>query len=137
MLSVSFIIIIIIIIYSFEFFTSVLAYYIIIIPSKLFTSMAFHKNLSNSKLPQVFRALLYFLDDQNNGVAWIVSAHPPFSNSSSSLTKRLGIVTITAITIGITVNFMFHILFRSLAKSKSAATPKFTIRQVLFIYLVF
>ena len=71
-------------------------------------------SLSDSKSPQVFRTLLSILADLSNAVHWMVSTHPPISNSF----KPLGIVPSAPITIGITVTFMFHSFFSSLAKSK-------------------
>ena len=73
--------------------------------------MFFHWSLNNRKSPQVSRTLVSILAYLSNGVFWIVSMHPPISNSSSFLTKRLGIVPWVPITIGITVTFMFNSFF--------------------------
>ena len=48
----------------------------------------------------------------------MVSSCPLISNSSSLFTKTFGIVTISLITVGITVTFMFHSFFSSHARSK-------------------
>ena len=102
----------------------------------------------DSKSPQVSRTRLSILTDYNNAIVWIVSTHPPKSNSSSSLTKSLGIVPSAQFTTSITVTFMFHSFFSSLARSNdlslfllsliftesSTVTAKSTIRQFLFFY---
>ena len=59
-----------------------------------------------------------FSADINNTVLWMVSVRPPISNSSSSFTKPLGIVPSATITNGITVTYMFHSSFSSLARSQ-------------------
>ena len=105
---------------------------------------------SGSDFPLVSRTLLSILADLNNAVAWIVSSHPHISKSSSPCTNPLVTVPRAPITIGITVTFMFHSFFSSLASSRhlflfslscsftfwSAGTAKFTIRQVLFFFFV-
>ena len=48
---------------------------------------------------------------------WMVSARPPISIPSSLFTKPLVIVPSAPVTIGITVTFMFHSYFSSLARS--------------------
>ena len=68
----------------------------------------FYWNLNDSKSPQISRTLLSILADLNCAVVWIVLIHLPISNSSSCLFKPLESVPSTPITIGITVNFMFH-----------------------------
>ena len=78
----------------------------------------------------------------------MVSARPSISNSSSQLSKPLGVLPNAPITISITGIFMFHSFFRSQAISKYlslfsfslifplwlAEMAKFTIRQVCFIF---
>ena len=54
----------------------------------------------------------------NNAVVWIVSARPPISKSSRPLSKPLGTVPRTPITIGIIVILMFDCFPSSLARSK-------------------
>ena len=92
--------------------------------------------LSDGKSPQVPRTLLSILVDLNIAVVWMLSVRPPIFNSSSPL----------PITTGITVTFLFHRFFSTLARSKylslfsfsfifirySAGTRKTTIWQVLF-----
>ena len=46
--------------------------------------MVFHRSLSDSKSPQVSRALLSILADLNNAVVWMVSTRPFISKSSDS-----------------------------------------------------
>ena len=76
---------------------------------------------------------------------------PPFSSSSSSIIKPLGIVSSASITTGISVAFIFHNFFSYLASSKYfslfsfslifslwyAVIIKFTIRLVLFLFFFF
>ena len=50
---------------------------------------------------QVSWTLLSILADLNNVIVWMVSAHPPISNSSSSFTKPLEIIPSTPIIITI------------------------------------
>ena len=80
-----------------------------------------------------------------------LSILPLISNFSNHLSKALETLLSVPVTIGITVTFMFHSLFSSLAGSKyfslfslslnfplwSAGTAKFTIPQVLFFVLFF
>ena len=98
--------------------------------------MVFHWSLRDIKSPQVSRTLLSFLGNLNDSVVRMVLA----------LAKSLGMVSSSPITIGITVNFMFHNFFSFLARSKDvsiftfsliftpwfAGTTKSTIRGVLF-----
>ena len=70
----------------------------------------FHWSLSDSKFPQVAMTLLSCLTDPNNAVVWMASARPLISKSSSPCTNA-------PVRIGITVTFMFHIFFNSLARS--------------------
>ena len=112
--------------------------------------MVFQWSSSDSKSPQAYRILVSILADLSNVVVWIVSTRPPISNSSSPLTTPLKIVPSTPIITGITVTFMFHCFFSSLARSRylslfsfsliltlwSAGTAKSTIRQVLFLWII-
>ena len=108
--------------------------------------MVFHWSLSDSKYPQVSRAILSILAILNNAVVWMVSTRPPTSMSSSPFSNPLVIVPDAPITIGIIVTCMFRSFFYSLGRSKylsffshsfsfilwSAGTAKSTILQVLF-----
>ena len=98
--------IIIIIIYYFESF------------SQQRWPMFFHWNLSDSKSPQVSWTLLGILADLSNAVIWMVSTCPLISKSSNPFTNPLEIVPNAPITNGITVTFMFHSFFCSLARSR-------------------
>ena len=80
--------------------------------------VAFHWSLGDSKSSQVSRTFHSILTNLNNDVVWMISAHLPISNSSSPLVSFRGIVPSASITVGITVTFMFHSLFSSLARSK-------------------
>ena len=96
-------------------------------------------------MTSLFKTLLSILADLNNAVVWMVFTCLHFSKSLSSFTNPLVIVLRAPITIDITVTFMFHSFFNSLARSRylfvslsfnftlwSAGTAKFTILQVLF-----
>ena len=107
-------------------------------------------SLSESKCPQVSQALLCIRADLNNAAVWMVSTHLFISKSSSLCTNPLVTILNIAITIAITVTFMFHsFFFSSLARSWclsfsslsfnftpwSAGTARSTIWQVLFFFL--
>ena len=108
--------------------------------------MVFHWSLSDSKSPQVSRALLSILAVLNNVVVWMVSTRPTTSKSSSLFSNPLVPGPNAPITIGIIVTSIFHSFFNSLARSRylsffshsfrfilwSAGTAKSTILQVLF-----
>ena len=95
--------------------------------------MVCHWSLSDNKSPQVFRTLLSILANLNNAVVLMVFICP------------FGIIPIAPIIFGITVTFMFHSFFSSLARSRyssvfslsfnftlwSAGTAKSAIWQVL------
>ena len=97
--------------------------------------------------PHVFFSILA---NFNNVVIQMVSIHPLIFNSSNPLSKPLKTVPSTPVPSAITVTFMFHNFFSSLAKSKylslfslslfftlwSAWTAKSTIQQVLFFLLI-
>ena len=107
--------------------------------------MAFHWSLNDSKFPQVSGPLFSILADLKN-VVWMVSTRSQISKSSNPLVA----VSSAPITIGVTVNFMFHSFFSSLARSWYlslfslffsftmwlARTTKSNIRQVLLINIV-
>ena len=112
--------------------------------------MVFHCSLNDSKSHQVSRTLLCILADLSYTVVWTVFTFPLISKSSSPFTNPLGIVQSATTTIGLTVTFMFHSFFSSLARSRYlslfshsfnfalwfAETAKSTIRQVLFFCLL-
>ena len=91
------------------------------------------------------------LDDLNNDVVWIVSTRPLISNSSSTCTIPLVTVPCESFTRGITVAFMFHSFYSSLAKSRYlfffsfnfsftkwwAETAKSSTRRVLSFFFFF
>ena len=79
--------------------------------------MVFHWSLSDSKSPHVSRILRSILADLNIAVVWLVSTSPAISKSSSPCTNPLVTVQRAAITIGITVTFMFQSFFNSLVRS--------------------
>ena len=70
--------------------------------------MVYHRNLSDSKSHQISRTLLSILADLNNAVVWMILILTLIFNSSSSLSKSLGIVLSALATIGVIVIFMFH-----------------------------
>ena len=71
--------------------------------------MVFHRNLSDSKSPQVSRTVPSILADLNNAVIWMVSTRPVIFKFSSPCTNPLVIVPRAPITNSITVTFMFRI----------------------------
>ena len=78
--------------------------------------MVFHLSLSDNKSFQVSKTLLSILADLNNAVVLMVSYCPLISKFSSPFTNLLMTVPRALITIGITVTFMFHNFFISLAR---------------------
>ena len=88
--------------------------------------VVFHWNLSCRKSSQVSRSILSFLADLNNAIVWMFSTCPLISYSSSPLNEPLGIVQSVPVTIGITVTFMFHSFFSSLARSKYSSLLSFS-----------
>ena len=78
--------------------------------------MVFHWSLSDSKSPQVSRALLSILAVLNNVVVWMVSSRPPTPKSSSPFSNSLVTVPNAPITIGIIVTCMFHSFFQFSSK---------------------
>ena len=112
--------------------------------------MVSHRNLSDSKSPQVPRTLLSIQAVLSNGVIWIVSTRPPTSKSSRAFNNHLVIVPKAPITIGTIVTFMFHSFFNSLARSRylsffshsfnfilwSAGTAKSTILKIFFFFFL-
>ena len=80
--------------------------------------MLSHRSLSDSKSPQVSWTLLSILAGLNKAVVWIVSTCFLISKFSSPRPKPLVTVQRVRITIGITITFMFHGFFRSLARSR-------------------
>ena len=97
-----------------------------------------------------FLAPLSILADLNNAVGWMVSTCPLISKSSSPCINPLMSVPRGPITLGITITFIFHSLFNSLARFwylsffllsfnltlYSAGTAKSTIQLVLFLLLL-
>ena len=80
--------------------------------------MVLYWNLSDSKSPQVSRTLFSILDDPKNAVFWTVSSCPFIFKSSSPFTNPTGNVPSTITTIRITVIFMLHSFFNSLARPR-------------------
>ena len=76
-------------------------------------------SLSDSKSPQISRALLVILADLSNAIIWMVSLCPLISKFFNSSSNPLVTVPGAPITIGITVTFMFPtFFFDSLARSR-------------------
>ena len=78
--------------------------------------MVFEWSLSDSKSPQVSRALLSILADLSNAEVWMVPIHPIISKSSSLFINSSLTVPRAPIRIGIIVTFMFHIFFQFSSK---------------------
>ena len=110
--------------------------------------MVFHRSLSDSVSPQVFRTLLSILTVLNNPLVWMVFTRPPTSKSSSPFNNLLVTVPKAPITIAIIVTRMFHSFFNSLVRSRylsffshsfsfilrSTGTAKSTILQFIFFF---
>ena len=80
--------------------------------------LVFHWSLRDSKSPQIYRSLLSILADLNNAVPWMLTTSPLISKSFSLCTNPLVTLPSAPVTIDITVTFMFHSFFSSLAKSR-------------------
>ena len=91
--------------------------------------MVFHRSLSDSKSPQVFRTPLSNLAVLNHAAIWMLSTSPPTSNSSSPFNNPLVTVPKALITIGIIVT-MPHSFFHSLASSRYLSFFFFTNLQL-------
>ena len=105
-------------------------------------------SLTESKSSHVSRTLLSILADLNNAVVWMVSTCSLISKSSSPCTNYLVTIPSAPITISITVTFMFHSFFSSLARCRyvslfslpfsfslwSVGTAESGIRQVPFFF---
>ena len=114
-----------------------------------FFTRALAESLNDTKSPQISKILLSILADFSNVVVWMVSTRPNISKSSSPCTNPLVAVPRASIKTGITVTFMLHSFFNSLARSRylsffslsvnftlwSTGAAKSTIRQVLFSLL--
>ena len=87
----------------------------------------FHWILGDSKCRQVFRTLLSILADLNNAVVWMIAARTSISIFTNPNTKPLGIISSAPITIDITVTFIFHSFFSSLARSKYSSSILFSL----------
>ena len=74
--------------------------------------------VSDSKSPHVSRTFLSILADFSNVVVWMVLILSLILNSSSLLSKPLGIIPSAPTIIGITVTLIFHSFFTSLVRSK-------------------
>ena len=83
-------------------------------------------SLGDSKSPWVSRILLNNLAALNNAVVWMVSILLLTSNYSNLLSNPLGTVPSVPTTIGITVMFMFHRFFSSVARSSHLSTLSFS-----------
>ena len=79
--------------------------------------MVFHGSLNERKSPQVSRTFLNILADLNNAVVWMVSTCSIIFVSSSLSSYPLVTVPSAPIRTSVTVIFMFHAFFCSLAKS--------------------
>ena len=110
--------------------------------------MVFHWGLTNcksSQIPELF-SVFWPISSQYPSRVWIVSTRPLISKSSSSCINHLTTVPRAPITIGISITFMVHSFFNSLARFRYLSfffvffqfysviswTAKPIIRQILF-----
>ena len=77
-----------------------------------------HWSLSDTKSLQTFRTLLDILSDLNIAIFWVVSIRSLISKSFNLCITPLVNIPRAPITIDITVTFMFHSFFTSLARSR-------------------
>ena len=80
--------------------------------------MIFYWSLIDNKCPQIFWALLCIQADLNNAILWMITTCSLILKSLSPFTSPLRIVPSSWITISLTVTFMFHYYFSSLARSR-------------------
>ena len=106
-----------------SFLDKLLLYSLIIFSSEL--ANGFHWSLSDSKFPQVSRALLNIEADLNNTVVWTVSIRLVIFKSFSLCTNPFVTVIRALISISIIVNIIFHSLFQFSSKVK-VLLPFFT-----------
>ena len=111
--------------------------------------MLFHRSLRDSKSLKVSLTFLSILANLNNVVVCMVSPPPPFSYFQVSIPILLVTVPRAPIIIGITVTFMFHSFFSSLARSRhlpplfvfflfyGVVSQNDQVRQVLFLIFIF
>ena len=112
--------------------------------------MVFYWSLRDYISLQVSKTVLSILAALINAVVWIVSTRPLIFKSPKTFTNHLGNVPKAPATVGITVTFMFHRFFNSLARSRylsffsfsfnfslsSVGTAKSTILEDLFVCLL-
>ena len=77
-----------------------------------------HLNLSDCKSPYLFRALLSLLADLDNALVPMISIFSLISNLASLFLKPQGTVLSMPTITGISIIFMLHSFFSSLARSK-------------------
>ena len=76
--------------------------------------MVFHWSLNFNKCPQISTIFLSILVDLNNAVVWMVPTRPLISKSLSPFINPLVTAPSAPITNGITVTFMFSVLYQGL-----------------------
>ena len=111
--------------------------------------MVIHWSLSDSKSPQVSRTFLSILVDLNNTVVLMLSARSLIFNSSSPLSKLLGIVRVhqlLLVSLSCSIAFISSLViskylslfsFSLIFIQWSSETAKSTIRHVLFFFPFF
>ena len=81
--------------------------------------VVFHQIFTDSKSPQVSRTFLGILANLNTTVICMILSLPLISNSASLFSKLLGTIPSTSSIRSITVTFMLHSFFSSLARFKN------------------
>ena len=112
--------------------------------------VVFHRCLNDRKSPQFSKTLIILLANLSSALVCIVLILLLISISSSFFSRFFGTVLRAAAMIGVTVTFMFHNFFNSLARSRylssfllsfililwSAGTTKSTCWHILFFLSV-
>ena len=99
--------------FSYSFLTQLIT---ILFPGNFLHLVVFHRSLSDSKSPQMFKSLLSILAYFNSSVVWMVTVLLLVSSLPCLFLSLLLTVSSVSNTNGITVTFMLHNVFSFLRK---------------------